>query len=386
MRLVVLGHNDWWVWARQGFSMRNAALVRELSRRPEVHGVAVVDDPRFGGRTHRPWARRREEVSAVADRVRAVRHGAPLPLPATSHAGRRVNGRLSRTALLRRLEKALAGWDGPTVVWVADPRMVATALAVPRDLLVFDAIDDWRAHAWAGRSIVEEGYRLAGRHADVVFAVHPSLLEWIAPRGRAEFLPNAVDPARWEGVEPAPELASLPRPLAGYAGTIQSRVDVGLLGAVATEMKDLTFALVGRVGRAIEGALATLPRNVRLLGPVRYDVLPPMVAACDAGIVPHVRDGLTASMDPLKLYEYLAAGLPVVSTVPSPNPALDGHVRVARDPAAFAATLRDEIGTDTPERRAGRRRAVAGETWAVRADRALAVLDEALGAKGGTAA
>ena len=386
MRLVVLGHNDWWVWERQGFSMRNAALVRELGRRPEVDGVAVVDDPRFGRRTHRPKTRRREAVSAVADKVRVVRHGAPLPLPATSPAGRRVNGRLSRSALLRRLEEALAGWEGPTVVWVADPRMLATALAVPRDLLVFDAIDDWRAHAWAGRSIVEEGYRLAGRHADVVFAVHPSLLEWIAPRGRPEFLPNAVDPARWEDVDPAPELASLPCPLAGYAGTIQSRVDVGLLGAVSAEMNDVTFALVGGVGRAVEGALAALPRNVRLLGPVRHDALPPMVAACDAGVVPHVHDALTASMDPLKLYEYLAAGLPVVSTVSSPNPALDGHVRVARSAAAFAAALREEIGADTPERRAGRRRAVAGETWAARVDRVLAVLDEVLGTKGATAA
>lgn len=385
MRLIVFGHNDWWVWERQGFSMRNAALVCELHRRAEVDGIAVVDDPRFAGRTHRPKGRRREAVSAVADKVRAVRYGAPLPLPAKNPLGRRLNERLARSALLRRLEEALAGWPGPTIVWVADPRMVATALALPRDLLVFDAIDDWRAHAWAGRSLVEDGYRLAGRHADVVFAVHPSLLAWIAPRGRAEFLPNAVDPARWKDVEPAAELAALPRPLAGYAGTIQSRVDVGLLGAVAKEMNEVTFALVGGVGRAVEDALAALPRNVRLLGPVRHDALPPMVVACDAGVVPHVHDALTASMDPLKLYEYLAAGLPVVSTVASPNPALDGQVRVVRNAAAFAAALREEIAGDSAQRREERRRAVADQTWAARADRVLAVLGEALGAKGGAA-
>ncbi len=381
MRLIVLGHNDWWVWERQGFSMRNAALVCELSRRAEVDGVAVVDDPRFGRRTHRPRDRRAEPVSAVADKVRAVRYAAPLPLPAKARTGRRVNERLARPALARRLRAALAGWAGPTVVWVADPRLMAAGLALPRDLLVFDAIDDWRAHAWAGRATVEEGYRLAALHADVVFAVHPSLLEWIEPHGRAEFLPNAVDPARWAGAEPAPELTSLPRPLAGYAGTIQGRLDVALLGAVAAALPDATFALVGRVGRAVEGALAALPRNVRLLPPVRHDALPPVVAACDAGIVPHVHDALTASMDPLKLYEYLAAGLPVVSTVASPNPALGGEVRIARDAEAFAAALREELSADDPERRAARRRTVAGETWAARADRVLTVLDEALRAR-----
>jgi len=383
VRLVVLGHNDWWVWERQGFSMRNAALVRELSRRDEIDGVAVVDDPRFGRRTHRPPARRAESVSAVADKVRAVRYAAPLPLPAKARAGRRLNERVARPALARRLRDALAGWAGPTVVWVADPRLVAAGLALPRDLLVFDAIDDWRAHAWAGRATVEEGYGLAGLHADVVFAVHPSLLEWIAPRGRAEFLPNAVDPARWAGAEAAPELASLPRPLAAYAGTIQGRLDVALLGAVAAALPDATFALVGRVGRAVEGALDALPRNVRLLPALRHDGLPPVVAACDAGIVPHVHDALTASMDPLKLYEYLAAGLPVVSTVASPNPALGGEVHVARGAEAFAAALRRELAADGPERRAARRRAVAGETWAARADRVLAVLDEALRARSG---
>ncbi len=379
MRLIVLGHNDWWVWERQGFPTRNAALVRELSRRPEVEGVAVVDTPRFGLRSHRPAARRREAVSPVADGLRAVRYGAPLPLPARVRPVRCLNERLARRALARRLRDALAGWEGPTIVWVADPRLVGVGLALPRDLLVFDAIDDWRAHAWAGRGTVAEGYRLAGLHADVVFAVHPSLLEWIEPRGRAEFLPNAVDPARWAGAEPAPELAALPRPLVGYAGMIQGRLDVALLAAVAGALPATTFALAGKVGRGFEGALAALPRNVRFLPPVRHDALPPVIAACDAGVVPHVHDALTASMDPLKLYEYLAAGLPVVSTVASPNPALGGEVRIACGPAAFVAALREELAADGPERRAARRRAVAGETWATRADRVLTVLDEALG-------
>jgi glycosyltransferase involved in cell wall biosynthesis len=86
-------------------------------------------------------------------------------------------------------------------------------------------------------------------------------------------------------------------------------------------------------------------------------------------------------MDPLKLYEYLAAGLPVVSTVASPNPALSGEVRTARGAEAFALALREELAADGPERRAARRRAVAGETWAARADRVLTVLDEALRAR-----
>ena len=94
--------------------------------------------------------------------------------------------------------------------------------------------------------------------------------------------------------------------------------------------------------------------------------------------MPHRRDGLTASMDPLKLYEYLAAGRPVVSTVQSPNPALQAHVRVVGDADEFAAVLEDELSDDSPERQTRRRDAVAGHDWPARADLLLTLIDGGL--------
>lgn len=378
MRLVVLGHNDWWVWERQGFSTRNAALVRELSGRPQIESVAVIDAPRFGRRTHRPPGRRRERISVMAKDVVAVRYEAPLPTPARWRFGRRLNERVARRGLVERVAEATSGGRGPLIVWVADPRLVAAALALPRDILVFDAIDDWREHPWAGLATVREGYALAAEHADIMFAVHPSLLEWIAPRRLGEFLPNAVDSRRWDGASPDAGLACLPRPLVGYAGMIQRRLDIGLLAGVATRLPQVTFALIGGVTPDTEEGLRALPRNVRLLGPRRHDALPAMVAAFDACMVPHTRDALTGSMDPLKMYEYLAAGRPVVATVTSPNPRVGECVRLATTPEAFATALLEEIAGDDAGRREARRRAVAGETWPARTDRVLAVLEGAL--------
>lgn len=370
MRLVVFGHNDWWVWQGQGFSTRNAALMRELARAPQVSGVAVVDTPRWAPHTHRPAERRREQVSTVGSNVLAVAHAYPLPLPASWAPGRDLNEQLVWPGLWRRLRSALPPGDA-VVLWVADPRMVQPAMRVPHDLFVFDAIDDWRDHTWAGKDLVQRGYDAAAAGADLVLAVHPALLERLRPRGRAEVLFNALDPAPWADAVPDPGFARARRPLVGYVGMIQSRVDAALLAEVARRLPHVTFALAGRVSAAHREELRDLPANVRLLGPAPHEAVPGFVAACDACIVPHLRAGLTTSMDPLKLYEYAAAGVPVVSTVASPNPALADVARVETEAAAFAAALEDELSRDGPARRERRRSAVRGQTWQARAARVL---------------
>jgi glycosyltransferase involved in cell wall biosynthesis len=382
MRLVMFGHNDWWVWARQGFCTRNAALARELSGRETVAELLIVDSPRYRTHTHRPAESRRDELTTVAPGISAVRYGYPLPLPSTWRLGRRLNERLMATALTRRLGAARAAGEA-TVLWVADPRLVEAALAVPHDVFVFDAIDDWRQHPWAGPAAVSRGYDLAARHADVVFVVHPRLLEILQPRNHAEVLYNAVDARPWAAARPASELAGMPRPLAGYAGMIQRRMDAPLLAGAARLLPHAGFALVGRVSPANRRELGDLGPNVRLVGARPYHEVPALIAACDVCIVPHLRDALTATMDPLKLYEYLAAGKPVVSTVASPNPALADAVQIVAGTEAFAAGIAAAAEGDDEERRSRRRRAVAGETWRARADRVLEVLAGTLSASGG---
>ena len=108
MQFVMFGHNDWWVWARQGFCTRNAALARELAGRETVAELLIVDSPRYRTHTHRPPEARRDELTVVAPGIRAVRYGYPLPLPSTWRRGRRLNESLTSGALKRRLGAARA--------------------------------------------------------------------------------------------------------------------------------------------------------------------------------------------------------------------------------------------------------------------------------------
>ena len=109
--------------------------------------------------------------------------------------------------------------------------------------------------------------------------------------------------------------------------------------------------LVGRVSPAYRRELGDPGPNVWLAGQRPYHELPGLIAACDVCIVPHLRDELTATMDPLKLYEYAAAGKPVVSTVSSPNPALAGQAAIALGADAFAEAIAAEARDDDAARR-----------------------------------
>ena len=357
MRIIVFGHNDWWVWQRQGFCTRNAALVRELAARDEVTGLVVVDSPWWGPRTHRPASARREAVSVVGPKTLAVRYAYALPLPSTWRTGRRVNERLASPRLVRSLEAASHSGAAPR--GRADGRLgrrstargggsarAARPVRLRRDRRL-------ARHAWAGEATVSHGYRLAARHADVVFAVHPRLLELLQPAGHGEVLFNAVDARPWADAAAAEALAGAPRTAGGLRGTDPASADAPDSWQVSRGCcPRARFMLSGASRRRTGASSATRARTRGLRASGRTRAPRPGSPRVTSASSLHVRDELTATMDPLKLYEYAAAGKPVVSTVSSPNSALAGQVAVAPEAESFAAAVAAEARDD--ERRAVR--------------------------------
>ncbi len=182
------------------------------------------------------------------------------------------------------------------------------------------------------------------------------------------------DPA----ARPDPAVAALPRPCVVFTGAIVAKkLDVPLLAALARARPAWSFALVGPVGAGDPGtdvsALSREP-NIHLLGRRTYEQLPDVLRAADAGLIPYARNPLTESIFPMKVYEYLAAGLPVVAT---PLPALADVAEVATAPDAegIARLLEEAIAADTPELRAERSRAAAAHSWARRLEEIAAAIE-----------
>jgi glycosyltransferase involved in cell wall biosynthesis len=139
-----------------------------------------------------------------------------------------------------------------------------------------------------------------------------------------------------------------------------------LMAVAARERPRWTFALVGPIG--IDTAVVRSLSNVRLLGPRPYASLPSYLAAMDVAVIPFKRNTLTYHADPIKAYEYLAAGLPVVATNLPALRRLGDLVHLADSPAEFVAQLDAAVAEGRDARRTERQAEAAKHSWSSRFD------------------
>jgi len=249
-------------------------------------------------------------------------------------------------------------------------------------VVVYDVLDDLSIYA-SGEPGLPVGRRVATHHepllreADVVIASSEVLVDRLAAiRADVVLVRNGVDLARFDA--PAHRPPELPDgPVVGYVGALAPWVDFDLLEYLV-ERTDWHLLLVGPADAAVHQRVASLGArdDVTWTGLVPFDEVAGYLNSFDVGIVPFVVDRLTEAVDPLKMYEYLAAGRGVVAT---PLPAcedVDG-VEVADGAGAFVAAIERCLASD-PIATADRARASAAEaSWDARIAPLLTRLDEA---------
>jgi glycosyltransferase involved in cell wall biosynthesis len=249
------------------------------------------------------------------------------------------------------------------LIWLYTPLAEPLAEAFPDAPVVYDRMDDLAAFAMAPAGLAEREQRLLERAA-CVFAGGRSLYERVRGHGpKVGLFPSGVEVehfARARSVAPHPLFAQLEQPVCGYAGVIDERIDFATLAALAEGPVEVVM-----VGPVLKLEHVTLPRatNVHFTGQVHYDALPEFLAGFDVALLPFARNASTASISPTKTPEYLAAGLPVVST--PIDDVLAGYaetVAFGESPQAFAAACMDALAPDAARRERGIARA-ADASW-----------------------
>ena len=262
----------------------------------------------------------------------------------------------------------------PPTFWLQTPMAVPLAPTELAGVVIYDCMDELSAFHGASPSLAFNEKQLLTR-ADLVFAGGQALYE--AKRTRhpnVHCFPSGIDRGHFATARTHHHGAGCPvefRDMApgtrvGFAGVIDERLDIDLLDAVAGARPEIQFVMVGPVVK-IDPASLPQRENIHYLGMRSYDELPAHMAEWDVAMMPFARNAATRFISPTKTPEYLAAGLPVVSTS-----ILDvvrqygsaGLVAIADEPGDFAAAIDAAVDTrNDPDRLRAVDAALAQSTW-----------------------
>jgi glycosyltransferase involved in cell wall biosynthesis len=333
-QLVVLSHLRWvFVWQRPQHLVSRLAGGRDTWFVEEPWPVDGLSQPRLRtedhGRVHRVWLE-------VPGPPRHVCFSDPIAI--------------DYEAMLLDL----LGRHSDRGAWLYTPMALPLARALAPRLLVYDVMDDLASFKGAPVEL-KLRQRQALKLADVVFTGGRSLQRSVVPARpeRTHCFPSGVDVAHFA---PAAELRRPgTRPVAGYVGVIDERLDLGLVASLAESLPDWDIRIVGPVLK-IDPADLPQAANIEYPGAVPYAQLPSVMAGFDVALMPFALNEATRSISPTKSLEYMAAGLPVVSTrVPDVVADLRGHVLLEDDGPGFAAACRAAVG-ECPVARAAKAR------------------------------
>jgi glycosyltransferase involved in cell wall biosynthesis len=316
----------------------------------------------------------------VRDRLWVRRHLQLVPYHAVSkltetRLANRIGQRLLAPVLRRDLQRL--GFHRPLIV-AGLPHAVDVLPQLPKACVVYHCADDYAHVRGFPRSLPELEAELCAS-ADLVVTTSETLC---ANRrlynSRTYWVPNGADVAHFsQPAEPALELRELPRPVIGFVGGLSQWVDLELVASLARARPGWTFALVGPL--SIDAAPLRGVPNVRLLGPRAYETVPRYLAAMDVALIPFRDEPVTYHADPIKAYEYLAAGLPVVATDLPALRRLRRVLRLAHSQEAFLEELDAAVSEGRAAGRAQRQEEARNHSWQSRFEEIQRLLRETCG-------
>lgn len=365
--------HDW-----TGDPLSKTHLMRMLARDNRILWVNSIGY-RAPTASRRDLGRVVQKLKAAAEPLREVEKNIfvlnPLAVPAWGRASiRRLNYHLLRFQVRRAMRRL--GFHRP-INWTFNPAAGVLAGALGEDRIIYYCVDEYTAL----RGVPAESMRAIERDllnkADLVIVSAEKLrLSKTSPRAPTVLIRHGVVDEHFRmATDPAtvvpPEIAGLPRPIIGYFGLIsEDWVDVPLLRQVAQSFPGGSLVMLGKVAMDVS-SLAALP-NVHLLGRKPYESLPAYCRGFDAALIPFPISEVTLNANPLKAREYLAAGLPVVSTA-IPEVEVLGQCLIGTSPESFVDRVREALRNPGPS--AERSATMKTESWASR----LAAIREEFG-------
>jgi hypothetical protein len=290
----------------------------------------------------------------------------PSGLPFGYHSGpvNRWNHFWNRVSLGTRFVKG----DGPVVLIVCNVLGLGWLGRFGEDIAIYDCADEiseFRQASLNREAVLAQERELLGR-VDAVVATAGSLFEAKSKHSkRPELIRNAAEIEHFRKAlakNPRPkDIEQLQKPIIGYYGYLADWLDWPLIEHVIREGKEFDWVFIGPCTRNLSDLTAL--GNFHALGKKPYAQLPAYLSHFACAHIPFDRTPLTVHVNPVKVYEYLAGGAPVVATSLPELEAFSDVCRITNDPGEYLEAIRREVAGDTPDKRLNRSERVKDETW-----------------------
>ncbi|NDJ51541.1 MAG: glycosyltransferase family 1 protein [Chloroflexi bacterium] len=271
------------------------------------------------------------------------------------------------------------------ILWTYTPHSADFIGKLGEQAAIYECVDDFTASkGLVNGAVIGRLERRLIEAVDLLIVTAAGLVEKKKTGARAvKLISNGVDVSHLaQAADPsypaAEPVASLPRPIVGYLGTLNYWIDTGLLAHIARAHPDWTLLLVGPVDLLADmKPLEGLPNIVRT-GRIPYTEVPAYVKVFDVCVNPYHLDEVAEHCSPLKLYEYIATGKPIISVDMPEARLFDGLVTIANDPEQFVAALEAALANDDGELAELRRQEALQHDWRRRFDAANDALNEVI--------
>lgn len=383
--ILCLSTQDWddlWTRKQRFMTMLARNGNRVLYVQQEMHWAGYIVDPvrqsyRLG-EFSRPPRKIEENLSVIT---------LPLVMPGFQmfKGVNRLNNRFLADYLRGKMKEA--GFCRP-ILWTYTPHCGDLIGSLGERFVIYECVDEFEASKGLVRKeTIRELENEVLRKADLVSVTAPALFDSRKDRaGKIILSPNAAETEHFEKAmsqeTKIPEdIADLKKPVLGFIGRIAYWIDLELIHHIARKRPGWSVVLIGPPGGGIDTDKLVGEPNLHWLGPKAYKDLPGYLKGFDVCLNPYKKGDLAEGCSPLKLYEYLASGKPVVSTDMAVARDFEPLVKVAHDYDDLISKAEEALKEETPDA-AGQRIAESHKhSWNARFEQMEAAIIEGLEAK-----
>lgn len=307
-----------------------------------------------------------------------------------------VSGRFPLKQLIRAarqflLQRALNQLDmSQPIVWFSQPDMLELVSEMPpARLLLYHVVDEYSAYSDqtpTTRRLIQTQEQQMLAHVDAVVVVSKNLYEAKRPFNTHTYLvPNGVNYQAYTAALADPylpdALQTIQPPRLGYSGLIGDRLNLSMLDKLAQENPEWSLVFLGEVTVSQQAEVwqrLLLKPNVHYLGLVEIAQVPHYLKGLQVGLIPYMQSREAENISPLKLYDYLAVGLPVASmNIPAARE-FSPYIHLASSPPDFGHAVRAALADTRPERYQDRRKVAAQHSWEARVEQLSELIQDQL--------